>query len=96
MPLARNAYMPTDAPMVAWHWPSDVVGMNSVRCDTGTGAGCITFNETSLVTRSKIYRRSYFASITYLLHAALKYQQLSSKMGPICEADVAILFVWGT
>ena len=52
-------------PMVAWHWPMDVEGINSVACDPGTGFGCIPFNGTSNVTRSKIYRRSYYASISY-------------------------------
>jgi hypothetical protein len=65
VPLARFPYMPVGAPNVAWHWPSDVVGINTVPCDTSTGFGCITFNETSLVTRSRLYRRSYYAAISY-------------------------------
>ena len=40
-------------------------GMNTVPCDTSTGYGCITFNETSLETRSRFYRRSYYAAISY-------------------------------
>ena len=39
--------------------------MNTVPCDTSTGYGCVTFNETSLETRSRLYRRSYYAAISY-------------------------------
>ena len=42
-------------PDAAWHWPADVHGMN------GTG----TFNETCNATRSRVFRRAYYAAISY-------------------------------
>ena len=103
IPIARNPYMPQHAPLVAWHWPSDVEGINSCTCNTGaktvvlshlytnaffyqdwvgdkhrenskkttvfsgTGAGCIAFNGTSNVTRSRTVSYTHLTLPTILL-----------------------------
>ena len=59
------SHFPAASPRPALSKNRSWAGMNTVPCDTSTGYGCITFNETSLETRSRLYRRSYYAAISY-------------------------------
>jgi len=53
IPLANYTYAPIGMPDVAWHYPADVEGMD------------IKFNGTCNATRSRIYRRGYYAAVAY-------------------------------
>ena len=53
IPLAKDVHAPIDMPQVAWHYPADVHGFKNV------------FNGTCNATRSRVFRRSYYAAITY-------------------------------
>ena len=56
IPLASDPYAPVGMPQVAWHPPADVHGMN------------IPFNGTCNATRSRNFRRGYYAAISYTDH----------------------------
>ena len=53
IPLAKDPYAPTGMPLVAWHTPADVQRF------------AIQFNGTCNETRSRIFRRGYYASVAY-------------------------------
>eukprot|EP00039_Didymoeca_costata_P002860 m.63182 g.63182 ORF g.63182 m.63182 type:complete len:532 (+) comp11566_c0_seq1:3-1598(+) len=53
IPLANDTYAPVDMPPFAWHFPADVHGIN------------IAANGTANYTRSRIFRRGYYAAISY-------------------------------
>ena len=53
IPLANDTYAPVDMPDAAWHYPADVHGFD------------IDFNGTCNETRSRDFRRSYYAAIAY-------------------------------
>jgi len=53
IPLAQDTFAPVDMPEIAWHYPADVHGMK------------IKFNGTANMTRARIYRRAYYAAISY-------------------------------
>ena len=55
IPLPLNAFAPVRMPEVAWHPYADVSGMDE----------CPSFNGTVNMTRLRVYRRSYYASISY-------------------------------
>ena len=53
LPLAGDQYAPRGMPDAAWHFPADVTEMD------------IGFNGTCNETRSKLYRRAYYAATAY-------------------------------
>ena len=53
IPLANDTYAPQGMPDVAWHYPADVHGFP------------IKFNGTCNETRSRNFRRGYYAAISY-------------------------------
>jgi iduronate 2-sulfatase len=53
IPLADDTHAPVSMPDAAWHYPHDVHGLN------------ISFNATCNATRSRNYRRAYYASVAY-------------------------------
>eukprot|EP00928_Gymnodinium_smaydae_P048650 TRINITY_DN32549_c0_g1_i1.p1 TRINITY_DN32549_c0_g1~~TRINITY_DN32549_c0_g1_i1.p1 ORF type:complete len:450 (+),score=34.40 TRINITY_DN32549_c0_g1_i1:145-1494(+) len=53
IPLAKNTHAPIGMPKVAWHFPADVHGMN------------IKFNGTCNMSRSRLFRRAYYAAVAY-------------------------------
>jgi membrane-anchored protein YejM (alkaline phosphatase superfamily) len=56
IPLAANVYAPQGMPDAAWHFPADVTEM------------VIAFNGTCNATRSRLYRRAYYAATAYQDH----------------------------
>jgi arylsulfatase A-like enzyme len=56
IPLAKDTFAPIDMPLVAWHTPGDIGGLNNT-----------AFNLTASgnATRSRIYRRAYYAAVAY-------------------------------
>jgi hypothetical protein len=54
IPVAKHLYAPVGMPDVAWHYPADVreLGINE-------------FNGTCNLTRSRVFRRGYYASVAY-------------------------------
>ena len=55
IPLPQDAFAPVGMPQVAWHPYADVSGM----------AEQPAFNGTVNLTRLRVYRRAYYASISY-------------------------------
>jgi len=53
IPLANDTYAPVGMPPMAWHYPADVQGMG------------IKANGTANYTRSRIFRRGYYAAVSY-------------------------------
>jgi iduronate 2-sulfatase len=53
IPLAADVYAPVGMPDAAWHYPADVTEM------------VIDFNGTCNATRSRLYRRAYYAACAY-------------------------------
>lgn len=53
IPLASDTYAPVDMPPVAWHFPADVQGIS------------IKANGTANMTRSRVFRRGYYAAVSY-------------------------------
>ena len=53
LPLASDPYAPWGMPDAAWHYPADVTEMD------------IEFNGTCNATRSKLYRRAYYAATAF-------------------------------
>lgn len=53
VPLAESRWAPVGMPDAAWHFPADVTEM------------VIEFNGTCNATRSRLYRRAYYAAVAY-------------------------------
>ena len=53
VPLAETRWAPVGMPDAAWHFPADVTEMS------------IEFNGTCNATRSRLYRRAYYAAVAY-------------------------------
>ena len=53
IPLALHSHAPQGMPDPAWHYPADVTEMR------------IPFNGTCNATRSRLYRRAYYAATAY-------------------------------
>lgn len=55
IPLPDNTWAPQGMPDMAWHYPADVSGMREAP----------SFNGTCNETRARLYRRAYYAAISY-------------------------------
>jgi len=55
IPLAADTFAPVGMPPMAWHPPADVHGMDEHPA----------FNGTVNATRARLYRRAYYAAISY-------------------------------
>ena len=58
IPLAEDTYAPIGMPDAAWHFPADVHGFP------------IKFNGTCNETRSRNFRRGYYAAVSYTVSSA--------------------------
>ena len=65
IPLAEDTYAPIGMPDAAWHFPADVHGFP------------IKFNGTCNETRSRNFRRGYYAAVSYTVSSARSLLRLA-------------------
>ena len=56
IPLAKDTFAPVNMPLVAWHTPGDIGGFNNSAFNVSASGNA---------TRSRIYRRAYYAAVAY-------------------------------
>jgi iduronate 2-sulfatase len=80
IPLADDVFAPRNMPAVAWHYPADVFGMS------------IKYNGTCNLTRSRNFRRAYYAAIAYTDD---NIGRVVDKLDALGIADSTLVVVFG-
>lgn len=80
--LNANLWAPIGMPNVAWHYPTDVHGMEQNP----------SFNGTSNIRRAGLYRRAYYAAVRY---ADYNIGQILTTLSRLKLADSTIVIVFG-
>lgn len=78
IPLARFPYMPVGAPVVAWHYPADAHGFNN------------DFNSSCNETRARVFRRAYYAAVSYTDYNIGKILEALDSMGLANDTAVVV------
>eukprot|EP00403_Amphidinium_massartii_P007535 CAMPEP_0178375700 /NCGR_PEP_ID=MMETSP0689_2-20121128/3024_1 /TAXON_ID=160604 /ORGANISM="Amphidinium massartii, Strain CS-259" /LENGTH=496 /DNA_ID=CAMNT_0019995703 /DNA_START=155 /DNA_END=1645 /DNA_ORIENTATION=+ len=78
IPLAKFPYMPAGMPEIAYHYPADVHGFEN-----------LAHNGTCNRTRSRIYRRAYYAAVAYTDYNIGKVLDAVEELG--LKDDTAVL-----